>query len=137
MLPQTGWRVRGQCDQGLAQLLQARPRARKTGVMAVHDSDMIRNKRCRNAEGTDVFGHDDPAVCYRGAQYLPVVGPAKSRSVRGQRNSVNAFSRKILSEPARVVLVKQEPDLIMLRWHREPAGVPRRPVPCPGWHGDG
>ncbi len=106
-------------------------------MMAVHDPDMIRYERCSYAESADILGDDDPAFGYRSLEHTSVISPAKSGPVSSQRNGVKTVSRKVLGEPTRVMLIQQESDLVILRWHRAPADVPRRPAPHPGLHGDG
>lgn len=101
-------------------------------MMAVHDPDMIRYERCSYAESADILGDDDPAFAYRSLEHASVISPAKSGPVSSQRNGVKTVSRKVLGEPTWVMLIQQESDLVILRWHRAPADVPRRPAHRPG-----
>jgi predicted nucleic acid-binding protein len=82
MLSKACWWICSQRHEGLAQPLQARPGARKTRVVTVHNADMARNESNRHAEGTDILRDYDPALCQRSFQYTPIVSSAKPRPVR-------------------------------------------------------
>jgi hypothetical protein len=85
--------------------------------MAVDDPDMIRHERCSYAESADILGDDDPAFGYRSLEHASVINPAKSGPVSSQRNCVKTVSREIFGEPAWMVFIQQESDLVILRWH--------------------
>ncbi len=82
MLAKTSRWTCSQHAQSLAQLLQAGPGPRETGVVAVDDAQVSRNDRGRCAEGADILGDDNPAFSYGSLQDTPVVSSAKPRPVR-------------------------------------------------------
>jgi TIR domain len=135
MLAKTGWRICGQCPERFAQLVQARPSAREASVVAVHDPHMVGYQRNRNAEGADVLGDDHPGLGCCRLEDAPVVSPAQLGPVRVQGNRVYTFGDEFIGEPYRIMLIKQEPDLSVLRRHQALADVPTRAEIHPGWRG--
>jgi len=72
---------RGICsqhDQGLAESLQAWPGAREPRMVAIHDSEMIRHKCCRQPEGTDVLRDHDPALRNRSLEHALIIDSAET-----------------------------------------------------------
>jgi hypothetical protein len=57
--------IYSQQDQGLAESFQACPGAREPRMVAVHDSEMVRDKSRLQLEGTDVFCEHDPSLSDR------------------------------------------------------------------------
>jgi hypothetical protein len=69
----------------------------------------------RYAEGADILRDDDPAFSCRRLEHASVICSAKTRPVSSERHGVKTVSREVLGEPARVMLIQQEPDLMILR----------------------
>jgi hypothetical protein len=76
---------------------------------------MIGDERCRYAEGADVLRDDDPAFSCSSLEHASIISSAKPRPVSSYRHGIETVSRKVLGEPARVVLIQQEPELMILR----------------------
>lgn len=51
-------------------------------MVAIHDSEVIRDESCCRGERTDVLGNHNPALCYSGFQYALVIDATECRPVR-------------------------------------------------------